>query len=482
MTDDPAPTPPRATKLVCTLGPASGDRVAELIEAGMDVARINLSHGGREDHDRLLRSVRDASAQAGREVAVMADLAGPKVRLGDLGDGEIELEDGAAFTLRTDGGPGSESGAAVSYEGLARDLEPGDRILLSDGIVELRVTESGGRSVTTRVVRGGVIRSRAGVNVPAERLDLPAITEKDHLDLEWVKEAGVDLVSQSFVRQADDVRELCDLVERSAALVVAKIETGAAVREADAILANADALMVARGDLGVELPAEEIPVIQKDLLDRANRAGLPAIVATQMLESMTESRRPTRAEAGDVAGAVFEGAAGILLSAETAIGRYPVEAARTATRILTTAETRGARFVQAAPMEPRRSSDAAAIAHAAASAATTSDVRAVACFTRTGLTARLLSGVRLPVPVYAFSHDEAVTRRLAVFRGVHPKRSVLPEHTDDMIAMMDRRLREDGLADTGDLVVLVASTPVGKARTNLLKIHRVRGTDEASRW
>ena len=285
----------------------------------------------------------------------------------------------------------------------------------------------------------------------------------------------MDLVSQSFVRRGEDVRELCEIVSEVPALVVAKVETGAAVREADAIMANADVLMVARGDLGVELPPEEIPVIQKDLVDRANRAGLPAIVATQMLESMTGSRRPTRAEAGDVAGAVFEGAAGILLSAETAIGRYPVEAAQTAARILTTAETLGARFVQAAQVERRVGSDAQAIAHAAASAAAAADVRAVACFTRTGLTARMLSGVHLRVPVYAFSHDVAVVRRLAVFRGVHPKRSVLPEHTDDMIAMMDRRLAEDGLADPGDLVVLVASTPVGKARTNLLKVHRVSG-------
>ena len=463
----------RATKLVCTLGPASESRVRDLVQAGMDVARINLAHGSREDHERLLAAVRAASAEAGRPVAVMADLAGPKVRLGELAGGEVELEDDAAFVLHGGQVPGDASGAGTSHAGLAGDLQVEDRILLSDGIVELSVEDVDGDEVRTRVVRGGVIRSRAGVNVPSERLSLPAITERDERDLAWVRDEGIDLVSQSFVRRARDVDQLCRMVEDAPALVVAKIETGAAVDEADAILELADVLMVARGDLGVELPLEEIPVIQKDLLHRGGRAGVPVIVATQMLESMTESRRPTRAEASDVAGAAFEGAAGILLSAETAIGRYPVEAATTAVRILETAESAGGRYAEATVEESAEASESRAIAHAAKTAAVDARVSAVACFTRTGRTARLLSGVRLAVPVYAFSHDEAVVRRLCVFRGVHPMPCELPEHTDAMIAMMDRRLREERLAEPGDVTVLVASTPVGKARTNLLKVHRV---------
>lgn len=463
----------RATKLVCTLGPASADRVPELVAAGMDVARINLTHGTREDHDALLASVRAASVEAGRAVAVMTDLSGPKVRLGELEPPEIALEDGTSFVLRGGGGLGDAAGASITHAGLARDLEAGDRVLLSDGIVELHVDETTGDEVRTTVIRGGVVRSRAGVNVPSERLSVPAITEKDERDLEWIRGAGVDLVAQSFVRRAVEVRTLVDLLRDAPALVVAKIETGSAVEEADDIIEAADAVMVARGDLGVELAPERIPVIQKDLVDRANRMGIPAIVATQMLESMTGNRRPTRAEAGDVAGAVFDGAAAILLSAETAIGRYPVEAARTAATILTTAEREGGRFVSTTIEERVEGSEARAVAHAAATAAEDAGAVAVACFTRSGLTARLLSGVRLRVPVYAFSHDEAVVRRLALFRGVHPRPSEHPEDTDAMLAMMDRRLREEGLVTRGDAVVLVASTPVGRARTNLLKVHRL---------
>ncbi|HEX6208061.1 MAG TPA: pyruvate kinase [Actinomycetota bacterium] len=463
----------RATKLVCTLGPASAGRVLELVEAGMDVARINLTHGTREDHEELLRSVREASREAGRAVAVMTDLSGPKVRLGELEPEEVRLEDGNAFVLRGGEGPGDARGAPTSHAGLAEDLEVGDRVLLSDGVVELRVEDTTGDDVRTRIVRGGLIRSRAGVNVPSGRLSVPAITETDERDLAWVRSARIDLVAQSFVRHAAEVRALADLLRGEPALLVAKIETRSAVEGADGILEAADAVMVARGDLGVELPRERIPVIQKDLVDRANRSGVPAVVATQMLESMTGSRRPTRAEASDVAGAAFDGAAAILLSAETAIGRYPVEAARTAAAILETAEREGARFISTTVEERVEGSDAWAVADAAATAAADSGAVAVACFTRTGLTARLLSGVRLPVPVYAYSHDDAVVRRLTMFRGVHPRPCEPPEDTDAMLAMMDRRLREEGLASSGDPVVLVASTPVGRSRTNLLKVHRV---------
>jgi len=462
----------RATKLVCTLGPASVERVPELVQAGMDVARINLTHGSLDDHRHALDAVRAASAEAGRPIAVMADLSGPKVRLGELAGGEAELGEGAGFALRADG-PGDPSGAATSHPGLADDLEEGDRVLLSDGAVELRVTGVEEGQVLTLVVRGGVIRSRAGVNVPAEKLRVPAITEKDEKDLAWVREAEVDLVSQSFVRRAEEVRAVRDLLGDAPALLVAKIETGPAVEDADRILEAADVVMVARGDLGVELPPEEIPVIQKDLVDRANRAGVPVVIATQMLESMTRSPRPTRAEASDVAQAVFDGASAVLLSAETAIGEHPVEAAAVAARILEVAEKQGARFVAGAVEQTHGPSPARSIARAARTVAEEGEVRAIACFTRTGLTARLLAGVRPRVPIFAFSHDERVVRRLAVFRGVHPRHSELPADTDAMLALMDRRLRGDGLASAGDTVVLVASTPVGRAKTNLLKIHTV---------
>ncbi|HYZ11865.1 MAG TPA: pyruvate kinase, partial [Actinomycetota bacterium] len=334
----------RATKLVCTIGPATESRVAELIEAGMDVARINCSHGTREDHDRLLRAVRAAMTDTGRRVGVMADLSGPKVRLGELGDGEVTLEPGESFTLRTEG-LGDAVGAPTTHPGLAGELEAGDRVLLSDGAVELRVVRTAGRQVATEVVRGGTVRSRAGVNVPSERLSIPAITPKDEEDLAWAVLAEVDMVAQSFVRAAFDVRALAGLIGDPRPVLVAKIETKPAVEDAAAIMRAADGVMVARGDLGVEMALEEIPLHQKRLVSLANRAAIPVVVATQMLESMTASPRPTRAEAGDVAGAVFDGADAIMLSGETAIGQYPVEAARTAARILQAAETAGAEFL-----------------------------------------------------------------------------------------------------------------------------------------
>lgn len=464
----------RATKLVCTLGPATADRIPELVAAGMDVARINLTHvTDQAERDRLVARVRAAAAEAGRAVGVMADLSGPKVRLGELAADEVELAKGARFALRAQDGLGDASGASTSHPALAADLEEGDRVLLSDGAVELTVVESEGVEVVTRVVRPGTIRSRAGVNVPAERLGLPAITDKDERDLAWIRGSEVDLVAQSFVRRAEEVRALSGLLRDDPAIVVVKIETGPAVEDVDRILEAADVVIIARGDLGVELPRERIPVVQKHLVDRANRAGVPAVVATEMLESMKGSPRPTRAEASDVAGAVFDGAAGILLSAETAIGRYPLEAARTASEILRVAETEGDRFVRAAGEQMREGTDASAIAHAASAAAAECGAAAVACFTRTGRTGKLLAGVRLRVPVYAFSHDQAVVRRLSIFRGVRPMPSDRPEDTDALIAMMDRRLREEHLVEPGDRVVMVASSPVGEAHTNLLKVHRV---------
>jgi pyruvate kinase len=464
----------RLTKLVCTIGPASEGRVPELIAAGLDVARINCSHGEREDHDRLLRAVRDAAAEAGRAIGVMTDLSGPKVRLGEFDGGEIKLETGARWMLRADGErPGGADGASTTYPDLAGDLEPGDRVLLADGAAELRVMETSGGEVTTEVVRGGRVRSRAGVNVPSERLALPAITSKDEADLGWALQAGVDMVAQSFVRRAYDVRALATLAGEPRPVLVAKIETRAAVEDAEAILEAADAVMVARGDLGVETALEQIPVIQKRLVATANRAATPVVVATQMLESMTSAPRPTRAEAGDVAQAVFDGADAILLSAETAIGAYPVEAARTAARILEAAETTGAEFLPHGREPGGLDLEELPLAHAAAVLARRGSAAAVACFTRSGLTARLLSAARPGVPIHAFSPEPLAVGRMALFHGVRPASIESPEDTDAMIAAMDAGLRQTGLVEPGRIVVMVASSPAGRTHANLLKVHRV---------
>lgn len=462
-----------STKLVCTLGPATAGRVAELVAAGMDVARINLTHGGREQHEMLLNAVRAAAREAGRPIGVMTDLSGPKVRLGELGGGEVVLRAGDRFVLR----PGTDdrgdgAGAGVSHPGLGSDLESGDRVLLADGAVELRVAESGAE-VVTEIVRGGPIRSRAGVNVPSERLTLPAITPKDEEDIRWVVEAGVDMVAQSFVRHDYDVRALAGLLGDPRPLLVAKVETRPAVEAAGAILEAADAVMVARGDLGVETALEEIPVLQKRLVALANAMAKPAIIATQMLESMTRNPQPTRAEASDAAGAVFEGADAILLSGETAVGDHPVEAALTASRILEVAETEGARFVAGPGELENVSAEEVGLARAAAVVADRDRAAAIACYTLSGTTARLLSAARPNAPVLAFSPDPRTVGRLTLFRGVRPLLAEEAPDTDAMIAMMDRRVREAGVATPGQDVVMVASSPAGRAHANLLKLHRV---------
>jgi pyruvate kinase len=333
----------RTTELVCTIGPATAARVPELLAAGMDVARVNFSHGSARDHSRAVAAVREAARDAGRPVALMTDLPGPKVRLGPLRGGIVDLEAGASFVLRRDREPGDAAGAGTNHPRIAVDLRPGDPILLADGAAELRVVRSD-EEVVTEVVRGGTIRSGAGVNVPSERLSLPAVTKRDRRLVRSALAFRAEFVAQSFVRRAEDVAELRALLGRDPPRIVAKIETRSAVTNIARILAVADAIMVARGDLGVEIPFEEVPIVQKDLIRLALEHGVTVIVATQMLESMIEAPRPTRAEASDVANAVLDGAHGVLLSAETAIGAYPVEAARAAVRICRYAEEHGDRY------------------------------------------------------------------------------------------------------------------------------------------
>ncbi len=465
---------PRRAKLVCTLGPASADRgtVAELIRAGTDVFRVNLSHGDRAAHAALIETVRAAAEAEGAEPAVMADLPGPKIRLGPLADETVWLEAGSTFVLRSEGGPGDASGAATTYAGLGRDVRRGDRILLADGAVELCVRQTGA-DVVTEVVRAGWIRPRAGVNVPAERLSIPAITERDREALTSALDLGVDLVAQSFVRSAADVIGLRALMGWREVPIVAKIETRPAIEDIGAILERADAIMVARGDLGVELPMEEIPVLQKELLRSARAAGRPTVVATQMLESMLHAPRPTRAEASDVANAVLDGADAIMLSGETAIGEYPLEAARAAARIAEVAEERAGGFRVDAP-PAARADEASAVAHAAAQiSADDPNVRAIACYTETGRTAGLLSLERPAVPIYAFVPDAKVRRALSLRWGVRALPAHQPEDTDAMIALMDEGLRASGAVPEGGSVVMAAAMPAGKTSTNMLKIHQV---------
>ncbi|MDQ3493020.1 MAG: pyruvate kinase [Chloroflexota bacterium] len=487
------------TKLVCTLGPASAERIPDLIEAGMSVARLNFSHGTEADHRRTAAAVRQAATAMARPVALLADLPGPKVRLGELVRGTITLRDGARLIIRGHEAPGDETVVSTNHPDLGADLVAGDRVLLADGAVELRVVATGDL-VETEVVRGGTVRSGAGVNIPSERLTLPAITDRDRRALEVALSIGADLVAQSFVRRAADIVALRTLLGRHRVGLVAKLETRAAVEDLEGILAHADAVMVARGDLGVEIPYEEIPLVQKRIVAMAVAAGRPVIVATQMLESMTAHTRPTRAEASDVATAVLEGADAVMLSAETAIGRHPIEAAQAAVRICAFAESNGAayetRLERTRPFprpvvddvhdSPGGGTPAArataeaeqraawAMAGAAAELADRDlDVGAVACYTTTGRTAALLAAARPHKPILALSADPIVARRLALYRGVITERAEQPDDIEAVVSLIDSQVRRVLDLGAGRSVVVVAGSPVGHALTNALRIHRL---------
>lgn len=466
----------RRTKLVCTLGPATEGRVDELVAAGMNVARINFSHGTPASHESAAQAVNQARASADANVAIMTDLSGPKIRLGALADGSVELEAGRPFVLRmpgSDGPPGDAAGADVSYARLAADIKVGDPILLADGAAALRVIAIDG-DIRTEIVRGGTIRGRAGVAIPATRLSAPALTKKDRDDIPRALALGVDYIAQSFVRSPDDIRALRRRLGPDGPPIVAKIETLPAVDAFDGILDVADVVMIARGDLGVELPFEQVPIVQKQLLRRALDRGIPAIVATQMLESMTNAARPTRAEASDVANAVFDGADAIMLSGETAIGAYPILAAEAAARIAARCESDGAAYL---PLGRSQTPDTntGAIAYAAVALTThRASVVAIGCYTRTGRTARILSSLRPRVPILAFSPDPGVVGRLALVHGVVARPCADLDETSDRVADLGRIVDGARLVPGGATVVLVTSTASPGSGPTRFGIHRVR--------
>jgi pyruvate kinase len=468
----------RRTKLICTIGPATARRIRALTVAGMDVARINFSHGTPESHAAAAQAVQRVSAGAGRPLAILTDLAGPKIRLGALAGGSAELEAGRPFILQFAGRgatAGDASGARVSYRRLAADVKVGDPIFLADGAAELRVTgmsDGVSAAVRTEVVRGGTIRSGAGVAVPAARLSSPALTTRDRADIPRATSMGATYVGQSFVRGAQDIVELRRLLGTDGPRIVAKIETRPAVESFDAILDVTDAVMIARGDLGVELPYEQVPLIQKQLVGRALERGVPTIVATQMLESMIVAPRPTRAEASDVANAVFDGVDAIMLSGETAIGAHPLEAAEAAARIASLCEVEGAAYLPSGMSRPP-GTDTGALAYAAVTlVATHAEIAAIACYTRTGRTARILASLRPRVPVIAFSPDPEVGSRLALINGVVPQLSVALDESD-RLGHLNGLLGEARLLSDGATVVLVSSTATPGSAPNLLGIQRV---------
>ena len=467
----------RRAKIVCTLGPATStqERINALITAGLDVARLNLSHGSHADHLNSYRLVRAGSDAIGRSVGVLADLQGPKIRLGEFPGGPVLLTAGDEFTITTDDIPGDRHEASTTYQGLADDVRAGDRILIDDGNVQVDVTGVAGTRVRTRVVVGGRVSDHKGINLPGVAVSAPALTAKDQEDLRWALATGVDIVAMSFVRSPDDAmvaRKIMNEAGRSGVPLIAKIEKPEAVRVLPEIVDAFDGIMVARGDLGVELPLEQVPAVQSRAIALARERARPVIVATQMLESMISAPRPTRAEVSDVAGAVVEGADAVMLSAETSVGAYPVETVATMARIVSAAEDNSLRAEHSLTRMP--TTTGGAIARAAAEVGAIVGAKALVAFTMTGETARRLARYRSPVPLLAFTTEPATRSQLALTWGVETFIVPAVRHTDDMVHEVDRALVRLGRCTIGDKIVIVAGSPPGSpGKTNALRVHRI---------
>ena len=466
----------RRAKIVCTLGPAtsSQERITGLIRAGLDVARLNLSHGTHDDHLAVYQRVRAASGEVGRAVGVLADMQGPKIRLGTFPGGPVILKAGEQFTITTEDIPGTEREASTTYQGLPGDVEGGDRILIDDGNVQLDVLSVSGSRVLTRVVVGGKISNHKGINLPGVNVSAPALTAKDEIDLRWALEIGADMIAMSFVRSPDDAllaRKIMAEAGRQVPLI-AKIEKPEAVAVLPDIVDAFDGIMVARGDLGVELPLEQVPAVQKRAISLARERARPVIVATQMLESMISAPRPTRAEVSDVAGAVFEGADAVMLSAETGVGAYPIETVSTMARIIAAAEENTLRAEPSLARVP--TTTGGAIARAAAEVGAIVGAKALVAFTMTGETARRLARYRSSIPLLAFTTEPATRSQLALTWGVETFIVPTVHHTDDMVREVDRALLELGRLSSGDKIVIVAGSPPGSpGKTNALRVHRI---------
>ncbi len=475
----------RRTKIVATIGPASRDAgtLERLMEAGADVLRLNFSHGDHPQHLDVIRTAREIAKRRGRAIALLQDLSGPKIRTGRVRDPEgIELCDGARVTITTDESvEGTPPLISTTYDPLPRDVKRGDRILLDDGNLELRVLGASGITVECEVVHGGRLTSHKGMNLPGVRLSTPALTEKDRRDLGFGIANGVDYVALSFVRQPADVTEAKALVAAQGASVpvIAKIEKREAVDQLAAVLDASDGVMVARGDLGVELSTEEVPTLQKRIIEGANAAGKVVITATQMLESMIENPRPTRAEASDVANAILDGTDAVMLSAETATGRFPVEAVETMARIAGYTEEhlslrRSPLRRRASPVDPAAPMVARSLARVAATVAEELDCRLIVAFTESGSTARLVSSFRPGAPIVAITRHEAVYRQLALWWGVVPLHSGFLEiTTDEMILHGQALLKERTLVRMGDTILMLAGQTHTTGATNMLRVHAI---------
>ena len=466
----------RRAKIVCTLGPAvdSPEKIRDLIAAGMNMARLNLSHGGYVEHQKRLDQVRAAADNAGVPIAILVDLQGPKIRLGRFKDGPHDLERGDVFTITTDEIEGSKDRVGTTYKGLTGDCKPGDRILIDDGKVTVEVTSIVGNDVITRVIEPGTVSNNKGINLPGVAVSVPALSEKDIDDLRWGLNAGADFIALSFVRSAEDIKDVHRIMDEEGIRVpvIAKIEKPQAVENLVGIVDAFDGIMVARGDLGVELPIEDVPLVQKRCVELARDAAKPVIVATQMLDSMITNSTPTRAEATDCANAVLDGADALMLSGETSIGDFAIEAVQTMARIIQRTEEGGLERIRPLKHEPR--TKGGAITKAAVEVGTIVGAQFLVAFTQSGDSARRMSRLRSPIPILALTPDRGTYNRLALTWGVEPMITPVVSHTDEMVKQVDGLLLESKRTTIGDNVIIVAGSPPGiPGSTNAMRVHRM---------
>jgi pyruvate kinase len=464
---------------VCTIGPASKSRrmIEKLLEAGMDVARLNFSHGTHEERAANIALLRSSALKQGKTISILADLQGPKIRTGALAGGKpVLLSAGQQFVITTARILGDSTRVNTTFTPLPREVHKGDRILLSDGLIELRVQQVRGRDVICKVVNGGALGENKGINLPGVQLRVPALTPKDKEDLKFALKQEADYIAVSFVRRAEDVLQAKALIRKAGrdTPVIAKLEKPEAIENLDAILRAADGVMVARGDLGVEMRPERVPVVQKTIIARAREFRRPVITATQMLESMTGNPRPTRAEASDVANAIFDGSDAVMLSAETASGNYPAEAVQMMARIIEEAEKSISEFPRPSMQEQLKVAET--VAELVCHASRELHMKLIAVFTHSGFTARLVSRYRPLVPIIAFSPEAATRRRMALIWGVMPAEIKNLHRVDSLAAISERRLLEEKLVRKGDVIGIVAGTPMGiRGTTNFMKFHVIGG-------
>ena len=466
----------RRAKIVCTMGPAveSSEKVHELIAAGMNMARLNLSHGGYDEHQSRLDLVRSAAAETNQAIAILVDLQGPKIRLARFANGPHDLARGDIFTITADEVEGTKERVGTTYKGLPGDCKPGDRILIDDGKVTVEVIEVKGNDVVTKVIEPGAVSNNKGINLPGVAVSVPALSEKDKEDLRWGLAAGADFIALSFVRSAADIKDVHAIMDEVGIRrpVIAKIEKPQAVENLQEIVDAFDGIMVARGDLGVELPIEDVPLVQKRCIELAREAAKPVIVATQMLDSMIHNSTPTRAEATDCANAVLDGADALMLSGETSVGEFAIQAVQVMARIIV--KTEEDMMDRIRPMRTQPKTKGGAITKAAVEVGKIVDAKFLVAFTKSGDSARRMSRLRSPIPILALTPDAATFNQLALSWGIESMITPMVNHTDEMVKQVDTLLVESGRGVVGENIMIVAGSPPGiPGSTNAMRVHRI---------